>query len=128
MVAIHRVATLLYLVSPLILITGCWGFQRHLRWARPLLVTYACAWIAALFGMQVVVAINSLSGTIDQNTFSQSVWQHISLVAGSLELPMYGSVYAVFLLWCLSRPELRDQFSQGPRGFTPIVKDDTVSH
>src|SRR5687768_7105437 len=46
--SIHRVGTLLYLVSPLLLLSGCWGFQHHRRWARPVLLTYAGTWIAGL--------------------------------------------------------------------------------
>src|SRR5687767_14556147 len=59
---IYRLAAMLYLVSPLILVAGCWGFKQHRRWARPVLLTYAGMWIAGVLGLHGVQFIDTLSG------------------------------------------------------------------
>lgn len=117
---IHRVGMALYLVSPLVLVSGCWGFQHHRRWARPVLLTYAGMWIAGLLAMQGVHFLETLSGAYSDFTFRQ----HFSLALGNFDLLLYASVYPVSLILCLTRPEVRDQFAEFRTGFAPILDAD----
>jgi hypothetical protein len=119
--AIHRLAAALYLVSPLLLVAGCWAFQHHRRWARPVLLTYAGMWIAGVFGVQVVQFIEMLSGAYGDLTFRQQ----FGTALGGFDLSVYASVFPVSLVLCLTRPEVRDQFPEFRTGFAPIVSGES---
>jgi hypothetical protein len=114
---IHRLATALWMVAPLLLVAGCWGFQQHRSWARPVLLTYAGMWIAGVFGAQVVQFIDTLSGAYGDVTFRQL----FSMALSGLDLAVYASVFPVSLVLCLLRPDVRDQFPEFRMGFGPIV-------
>jgi hypothetical protein len=114
---IHRLATALYLVSPLPLIAGCWGFQHHKRWARPVLLTYSGMWIGSLFALQGVEFIDTLSGAYGDLSFRQK----FSMALGGFDRLVYASVYPVSLILCLIWPEVRDHFPEFRTGFAPIL-------
>ncbi len=114
---IHRLATALWMVAPPLLVAGCWGFQQHRRWARPVLLTYAGMWTVGVFGAQVVQFIDSLSGAYGDLTFRQL----FSMALGGLDLAVYASVFPVSVVLCLLRPEVRDHFHEFRAGFAPII-------
>jgi hypothetical protein len=120
MVPIHRLATAMYLVSPFLLVAGCWGFHRHRRWARTVLLTYAGTWVAAVFGMRIVQFIDTLSGTYGDLS-SLAIF---SMALSGIDLAVYTSVFPVLMVLCLARPEVRDQFPEFRAGFTPIIDGD----
>jgi hypothetical protein len=115
---IYRLAAPLYLASPLLLVVGCWGFQRHRRWARTVLLTYAGTWITGLLGMQGVLFVDTLSGNFVGLTFMQ----RFSVAVGSFDLLVYASVYPALLVLCLMRREIRDRFPEFRTGFAPILR------
>ncbi len=114
---VHQLATALWMVAPLLLVTGCWGFQQHRRWARPALLTYSGMWIVGVFGAQGVQFIDILSGANGDLTFRQQ----FNAALGGFDLAVYASVFPVSLVLCLTRPEIRDQFPEFRSGFAPIV-------
>jgi hypothetical protein len=119
-VPIQRLAVLLWLASPVLLLVGCWGFQRHRPWARPVLLTYAGAAVAGMFGMQVVHLADILSGAGGEMSFRQV----LSAALGQLDLAVWASVFPAFVYLCLGRPEVRDTFPEFHHGFTPVGRWD----
>ena len=119
---IHRLATALWMVAPLLLVAGCWGFQQHRRWARPVLLTYAGMWIVGVFGAQGVQFIDTLSGAYGDLPFRQL----FSMALGGLDLAVYASVFPVSVVLCLMRPEVRDHFPEFRTGFAPIVGSEST--
>jgi hypothetical protein len=122
LIPIHRIAVAAYMVAPLLLIAGCWGFQHHRRWARPVLLTYAVLWIVAVFGVQLVQLIDTLSGAYGDLNFGQV----FSIALGGFDLAVYASVFPVLLALCLLRPEIRDHFPEFRSGFAPIMGDESM--
>jgi hypothetical protein len=114
---IHRLSVALWMSAPVLLIAGCWGFQQHRRWARPVLLTYAGMWIAGVFGVHVVQFIDTLSGAFGDFTFRQA----FSMALDGFDLAIYSSVFPVSLVLCLTRPEVRDHFPECRVGFAPIL-------
>jgi hypothetical protein len=119
---IHRLATAFWMVAPALLVAGCWGFQQHRRWARPVLLTYAGMWIVGVFGAQVVQFIDTLSGAYGDHTFRQL----FSTALGGFDFALYASVFPALLVLCLLRPEVRDHFPEFRPGFAPIVSGEST--
>jgi hypothetical protein len=117
--ALHGIATLCYLAAPLLLLAGCWGFQHHRRWARPFLLSYAGAWVGGVFLMQVIQFMDIMS----QSVGGFNPRQLFASALGTFDLLIYSSVYPIALVVCLTRTEIRDNFSELGRGFSPIVAD-----
>jgi hypothetical protein len=115
--AIYRLASWLYFVSPVVLLAGCWGFQQHRRWARPVLLTYAGMWIAGVLGLHLVMFVKMLSGAYGDTTLRQRLGSSIS----ALDIAVYASVFPVSLVLCLARREMRDHFPEFRTGFSPIL-------
>jgi hypothetical protein len=121
---VHRLATALFYLSPLLLVAGCWGFQHHRPWARPVLLTYAGMWIAGIFGLQLVEFIETLSGAYGDLSFRQQ----LSMALGQFDLSVYSGVFPVSVVLCLARPEVRDHFPEFRSGFAPILSSESIDH
>lgn len=119
LIPIHRLAVILWLVSPLLLVIGCWGFQHHQRWAKSILLTYAGTWIAGVFLIQCVQFIDSIAGGYGDVTAGR----HFRFALGLFDLFVYSSVYPVLLILCLTRPGIRDNFAEFRPGFTPVIDE-----
>jgi hypothetical protein len=120
---IHWLSSAMLLVSPLLLLAGCWGFQRHRRWARPVLFTYAGMWVAGLLGVKIAQFVNMLDGAYGD----MSSTALFSSALGTLDLAVYASVFPIFVVLCLTHPAVRDQFPEFRAGFAPIVGVDKGS-
>jgi hypothetical protein len=116
---IDRVAKVLHLLAPLLLVAGCWGFQHHRPWARPVLLTYAGTWVVGLFGVLGVSVVDTMSGSYGDLTSRQM----FTMALNRLDIFVYASVYPVVLVLCLMRPEVRDQFPEFRGGFAPVMDD-----
>jgi hypothetical protein len=119
---LYLLATICLLLSPPLLITGCWAFQHHKSWARTILLTYAGSWIAGLFANVVVRIVDMLSRPPSPLGWS---WANVvSMVVYPFGYFIYSSVFAAALALCLMRPEIRDYFPESGRGFAPVFKDE----
>lgn len=115
-VPIHRLSVMLWLASPLLLLVGCWGFQRHRPWARPVLLSYAGAAVVGMLGIQAVHFTDILSGSYGDRTFRQV----LSAAVSQFDLVVWASVFPAFVYLSLGRPEVRDTFPEFRPGFTPL--------
>jgi hypothetical protein len=116
---LHRFATVGVLIAPALLVAGSWGFQHHRTWGRPLMLTYAWLFGLSLFVARSIQLADELFDSPDVHTRAQAV----AFGFGTLDLPVYASVYAVVLILVLNRPELRDTFTEPGGGFSPIFRE-----
>jgi MprA protease rhombosortase-interaction domain-containing protein len=101
------------LAASLLLVAGAWGFQRRRRWGRPFLIAHAVLTIVTVASMHVVSLIQYLPVLNGLPT-------KLATLTGEINLAMCECLFAIFLLLCLRRPELRDAFSHSGRGFAPL--------
>lgn len=120
LVPVHRLSIMLWLASPLLLLVGCWGFQRHRQWARPVLLCYAGAAVVGMLGTQTVHFIDILSGSYGEQSFRQL----LSAALSQFDLLVWASVFPAFVYVSLGRPEVRDTFPEFRPGFTPVHRND----
>jgi hypothetical protein len=113
----------LYVMSTVLLAIGCWGLQHYRHWARPILVAFAGTWIFGQFARAVVSCIGFYLESTQWRSFKPSD-VFIVMTNYYLDPAVYASVYAVGLVACLRRPELRDKFPKMRRGFAPVFRDD----
>ena len=121
-IPIHRLAVTLWLASPLLLLVGCWGFDRRRRWARPVLLTYAGAAVAGLFATQALRFADIVSGSGSDG--DQAFAQVVVTALRQFDLAIWASVFPAFVYLSLGRPEVRQTFPEFRRGFTPILRRD----
>ena len=84
----NLVAMALSIISPLLLVIGCWGLQHHRRSARTVLLTYSALWIAGMIGTRIIVFVDMLIWLS-----SGSILARLSVAAGMLDSTIYGSVF-----------------------------------
>lgn len=119
---IHRLAVMLWLASPLLLLMGCWGFQRRRRWARPVLLAYAGAACAGLCATQALHFADIVSGS---GASGDLTYPQVFVTAlGQFDLLIWGSVFPAFVYFSLGRPEVMAAFPESRRGFSPILRRD----
>lgn len=115
---VYRGGALLYLVSPFLLVGGCWGFQRQRRWARPVLFAYAGTWIGGLLTTQGASFLATLWDAYGRSGF----WQYSTLALRDLDPLVYASVYPVSLVLYLTRADVRGQSPESRTGFAPVME------
>jgi hypothetical protein len=115
--SMNLVAMALGIISPLLLVVGCWGLQHHRRWARTVLLTYSALLLAGMIGTRIIVFL-------DMRFWVQSgsILRRLAVAAGTLDSTIYGSVFPVLVILFLMRPEMKANYPDIQSGFTPVLK------
>jgi hypothetical protein len=117
--SMNLVAMALWIISPLLLVIGCWGLQHHRRWARTVLLTYSALWVAGVIGTRAIVLLDTRFWLS-----SGSILRRLSVAVGTLDSTIYGSAFPVLVILFLMRPEMRVNSLDLQSGFTPVLKQE----
>jgi hypothetical protein len=115
---IHHGSWMLCLIAPFVLFAGCWGFQRHLPWARSVLLTYSWMWMVGALGLQIA----EISEDFSAWRSGLSYWQVLSFAILQMDQWVGTSLFPFLLILYFNQRELKDEFPHLGRGFAVLPK------
>ena len=117
---LHHLGAILILSAPALLLIGCVACLRRIGWGRITLLLYAWFWLLGS-AITVVARIGDLaSGNLGPPRLS---WQQkLMLVLGPTDLAVYGSVFALAVIFIMSPASMKRMFERRTSGFEPVFR------
>jgi len=112
---LYRLMLVLSLSAPILLTAGSIGLLRGRRWARPLLLTYACLQVAASAAAQLLTLPQTLSPAMQWTPL-----QRVFVLYSSVGALLSTSLFPAAIFACLYKPGL-ERYGRSPSHTFPVL-------